>query len=458
VTDQLNVVLVVLDSARADHLSSYGYARQTMPFLDQLGREGVRFQQMISTSSWTLPSHASLFTGLFPSTHGATDENRLLASRHRLLAEYMKDAGYRTAAFCTNPWVSPQTGFGRGFDLFHTQRVAGRLAGRATLYARKASDRVLGRDDSGARRTNRALGAWLEQGGEPFFAFVHYNEPHLPFRPPGPYDRMFMPRGITSARINAVNQDANQYIAGAVQMTEEDFVILNALYDGELRYADMRLQEIADALVRQGRWDRTVLIVTADHGENLGEHHMMGHKFVLCDTLLRIPLIMRCPRLIPQGFVVDELAQLTDITPTVLDFAGVETDGGRLSGRALIKDGQATPGPAFAIAERHRPNLTVFQQRFPQFDVRRYEVRQKAIRTRREKFIWHSDEANEFYDLIRDPGEEDNLVESEAQRAEALRRALFDWFAGIERSEGDGRAPAMDAAMRGQLERLGDIE
>ncbi|OFV87191.1 MAG: hypothetical protein A3J75_02445 [Acidobacteria bacterium RBG_16_68_9] len=287
---------------------------------------------------------------------------------------------------------------------------------------------------------------------------MHYNETHLPFRPPAPYNRLFVPPGVDTARINAVNQDCNGYVAGAVHMTEEDFVILTALYDGELRYVDMRLQEVAQTLIRQGRWDRTVVIVTADHGENLGEHHMMSHKFSLYDTLLRVPLIIRSPRLVPRGFVVDELAQLTDIVPTVLALAGVAADDGRLPGRALIKDGQATPGPAFTISERHRPNLTAFQQRYPQFDTRKYDVRQKAIRTRREKLIWHSDEANELYDLVRDPHETDNLIERDSERAEVLRRTLFDWFASTERWESEAQEPAMDAVMRRQLRGLGYIE
>src|SRR5574341_890409 len=141
--EPLNVLLVVLDSVRADHMSSYGYARETTPFLDRLAREGLRFSQMIVTDPSTLPSHASLFTGLYAVTHGATDESGFLPARHRMLAEYAQAAGYRTAAFCTNPWVGPETGFGRGFDSFFTQRYQNRFASRAMLYGRRASDRLL---------------------------------------------------------------------------------------------------------------------------------------------------------------------------------------------------------------------------------------------------------------------------------------------------------------------------
>jgi arylsulfatase A-like enzyme len=131
---------------------------------------------------------------------------------------------------------------------------------------------VLGRDDSGARRTNLALLDWIDSVEEPFFALVHYNETHLRFHPPAPYDRTFMPRNVTAAQIRSVNQDCNAYIAGAAPMSEEDFVILRALYDGELRYVDMRLKEVADALAAKGKWNNTLFIVTADHGENLGDH------------------------------------------------------------------------------------------------------------------------------------------------------------------------------------------
>jgi len=456
--ERLNVLVVILDCARADHLSCYGYARETTPFLDRVAQEGVRFPNMIATAPWTLPSHAALFTGLHSVTHGATDENRFLSARYKLLPEYLKAAGYRTAAFCTNPWVSPETGFGRGFDAFYTQRHHNRLAARALLYGRKASDRLLRRDDSGARRTNHALKRWLASSPEPFFAFVHYNETHLRFHPPPPYDRMFLPRGVTASRAAAVNQDCNKYIAGQVEMTPEDFAILRALYDGEFRYVDNRLREIADFLRARGEWDRTLYIVTGDHGENLGEHGMMSHKFVLYDTLLRVPLLLRCPPRVPQGFVVDELAQMTDILPTVLRVLGIAEDTGRVQGRALLDDGRATPGPAFTISEKFRPSLVGFQKRFPSFDTRPFDVRKKAIRTKREKFIWHSDEANEFYDLIEDPGEEHNLIEREAARADALRRQLFDWLASAEKFESDAQAPELDDLMRQQLQGLGYMD
>jgi arylsulfatase A-like enzyme len=455
-TDRLNVLVAVIGCARADHCSAYGYERETTPFLEQAAREGVRVRYMVSTSPATLPANASLLTGLFPSQHGATEEAPFLDPRRQVLPALLKDAGYKTAAFCPNPWVSPETGCGRGFDSFHTQRVGGRVAGRAALYARTASDRVLGRTDAGARRTNRALLAWLERVEEPFFAFAYYGEADLPLRPPAPYDRMFMPTGIAPAQVRSVHHDSAAVAAGERPATAEDARVLNALYDGALRYVDLRLQELAAALARQGRWERTLFLVLGDHGSYLGEHGRVGHLFGLHDTVLCTPFILRGPQAVPAGFVVDELVQPTDVLPTILALAGAAALDG-LPGRPIIRDGQVSAGPAFAIAEGFRPNLSALRRRFPKLDEERLAVRRKAIRTRREKFIWRSDEANELYDLTRDPGEEHNLIERAADRAETLRQALFDWLASTERAEHE-HEQTPSAVTRRQLQRLGELE
>ena len=455
--DRLNVVLAVVGCARADHVSCYGYARETTPFLDQAAREGVRFSRMIAAAPSALPAHASLFTGLYAASHGATEETPFLSPRNKTLAEYLRAAGYRTAAFCTDPWVSPETGLGRGFNAFFTQRYHNGVAARAVSWSRRASDRLLRRGDSGARRTNHALGRWLTANDRPFFAFVHYNETHLPFHPPRPYDRMYLPHGVTAARVRAVNQDSGKYVAGQVYMGEEDFTILRALYDGALRYADMRLREVAELLRAAGQWERTLFVITGSHGENLGEHGMIGHKWGLYDTLLRVPLVLRCPLHVPQGYVIDELAQTTDILPTVLRVLDLPVEDGTVHGRPLIEQGRATPGVGFAITERFRSNLTRLQQRFPGLDLRPFDLRQKAIRTRREKFIWQSDEANQLYDVIANPGEERDLIDDEPQRAEALRRQLFDWLASVEQFE-EEPAAELEMLMRQPLRALGDVD
>lgn len=401
--DSLNVLLVVLGSARADHLSCYGYTHETTPVIDALARDGVRFSAMIASSASALSAHASLFTGTPAVVHGATEEHSSLPAGRPVLAEWFKGAGYRTAAFCTHPVVGPDTGCGRGFDAFFTQRYHNRIAARAVSLGRRASDVLLRRRDAGARRTNQALRRWLGASDQPFFAFVHYNELHA--------------------------ADG----AGLAQLSDADRESVSAPYDGALRYIDLRVGEVAEFLRRRGVWERTLMVVTADHGAHLGARTVSGQWQGLHDDLLRIPLIIHCPARLPQGFVVDELAQTTDLFRTVLQLAGIGDDEGACVGRALFATARATPGPAFVVAERFRPDLSAARRARPEFDWRPYDVRMKAIRTKREKFVWHSDEANELYDLASDPAEVRNLVDHDGTRADRLRRQLFDWLAEVQR-------------------------
>ncbi|HVM96494.1 MAG TPA: sulfatase [Candidatus Acidoferrales bacterium] len=443
--EPINVLLIVMDGVRADHLSCYGYERETTPFLDELARDGVRFSNMIATAPSTLASHAALFTGLHSVTHGATSEQPILAKRHPVLGEALKAAGYRTAAFCTNPWISPETGFGRAFDAFVTQRYDSRLATRAVSFGRRTADRLLRRADSGARRTNLGLARWLSSSQRPFFAYVHYNETHFPVQPPPQFMRRFLSKRIDNEHAEQVNTKSTQWMLPPATISDEDRTILRDLYDGTLAYIDQRVSEVASLLRANGLWDRTLIVLTADHGEYLGERGLVGHAVGLGEGLLRVPLLLRCPAVIPPGFVIDELAQSTDVAPTICTLLGLSA-ATFAHGRALIAAGRATPGPGFAIAERFRSDSLASEQFSAQVERASYDVRIKAIRTRREKFVWRSDEQNEFYDLSADPGESENLIERDTVRADLLRRQLFDWLADTDSFEGPEDEAAATAA------------
>lgn len=387
--DVMNVLLIVLEGARADHMGCYGYGRDTTPFLDGLARQGLRCGAAFTPAPALLPAAASLLTGLFAHAHGATEESGVLPPEAPTLPELLRGAGYRTAAFCPAPAVSPQAGLGRGFERFYTGRGQGRITGPAADYARRASDRVLGRRDSGARRTTQALLEWVHDVAEPFAALVVLREPASPLPPPAPYDRLF------------ADGDADPRVAW---------------HDGALRYVDMRLREVADALVAEGRWDRTLVVVTASHGAGL-DSAVPSSSFTPAG--LRIPLLLRAPAWVPRGFVVDETAQLTDIAPTVLALANVAAPDAPMQGRPLLRDGAATPGPSFAFAEAFR--------REPG------DLRRKAIRGGRAQFVWRSDEANAFYDIGRDGEAGPDRLAGDVARADRLRRALFEWLAASER-------------------------
>lgn len=402
--DTANVLVVVLEGARADHMSCYGYGRETTPFLDQLARQGVRCSSAFTTAPGLLPAFASLLTGLFPHAHGATEESGMLAAGPPALPELLRAAGYRTAAFCASPAVSPERGLGRGFDRFYAGG-AGRFTGRAADYARRASDRVLGRADAGARRTLQALLAWVRGASEPFAAVVHLRETAGTQPPPAPYDRMF-------AR-------------------EPHDAPGTPWHDGALRYSDLRLRELAEALQADGAWDRTLTVVTATHGATLDGTPESGAQWT--PSALHIPLLLRAPGRVPRGFVVDEIAQTCDIAPTILALLDIAAPDAVMQGRALLRDGAATPGPGFAFAERFRQAPA--------------DVRCKAVRNARAQFVWRSDEANAFYDLARDGEHGPDRLASEVPRADVLRRALFDWLAASERwAHAHGLAAAGEAS------------
>jgi len=376
----MNLLLVVLEGARVDHLSCYGAAAQTTPFLDQIAREGVRCTEAFTTAPAALPAHASLLTGWFACAHGATEESGVLTATPPTLPEMLRAAGYRTAAFCPDRAVSPATGCGRGFDRFYTAGNTSDLTGRAADYARRASDRVLGRADSGARRTTHALLDWVHDDPQPFAALVTFREAVLEKRPPAPYDRQFA----------APANDAQ--------------ALRRAWHAGALRYIDLRLQEVADALAAAGRWDQTIVVVTGTGGVPIDGADAFD------DSSLRIPLLMRAPGRVPAGFTLDEIAQLTDIAPTVVSLLDLPV-GLAWQGRALMRDGAVTPGPRWAFAESYRRSAE--------------DVRRKAVCGRRASFVWQSDEANRYVDRAApQPG-----VGAAAADIDRMRRVLFDWLA-----------------------------
>jgi len=455
-----NILLMVLDCTRADHLSCYGYPRPTTPFLDALAAEGTLFENMSSCAPWTLPSHASLFTGEFPTTHGATDEHRRLGDRLPTLAELLRETGYVTAAFCANPWVSRETGLGRGFDSFFSNRRGGVL-GWPLAYVSKAVDVAVGRRDSGSFHTNRAFAHWLAglKHERPFFAFVHYNETHLRYHPPARFRNLFVGPSDSRSRIRRLNQDCNAYLAGAVSMSDDDFRLLAALYDGELRHADSRLEQIAGVLQDIGRWEDTLVIVTADHGENLGEHGLMSHKFCLYETLLRVPLVLRGPG-IPRGVRSPHLAQNVDVLPTVAAAAGVPAPRyAQVAGVPLLECGRPTSWREHAFAERYRPNLTTFVRRYPRFDPVPVDVRRRAVSDGRWKLIVSSDGHRELYDLATDRAESANLAEARADQSTRLEGVLEEWLRCVERRSATVvEDPEFDRLARRQLAGLGYID
>ena len=440
--DRPNVVLVVLDTTRADLLSAYDFPAPTTPHLESIARDGIRFTRAFSTDFWTLPAHASLLTGLYPSDHGATSETNLLAPESSTLAERLRAHGYRTAAFVSNPWLSRETGFGQGFERFDEMWRGKTRHGRT--------------DRAGAERA----AAWIEErsaAGEPFFLFVNFNFAHLPYSP----DPMALsavvsrPHSVDRSRKLKKVVGTWEYLAGAYELRSEDFELLRDLYLGELRMVDDFVAEVDHAIEDAGVRHRTLLLVTSDHGENLGDHGLIDHMLSMYDTTIRVPLVARLPGRIAAGSESDELVSGIDVMPTVLAAAGIPHDD--LPGRSLLAGGAP---PEFVVAENERPlnGMKLLERNYPGFDTSRIDGPMRMLRTSRFKLI-ASERGVELYDLEQDPHEEHDLSSDRPELVASLKSKLEAWQSartGV--AAGQATNPLLDREAREQLRALGYVE
>jgi arylsulfatase A-like enzyme len=464
---RLNILLIVMDTTRADHLSCYGYPLLTTPHLDRLAEEGVLFTDAISTGGWTVPTHASLFTGTFPSFHGAQDGHPVLNKDLSTLAEVLRSYGYQTAGFTNIGWLTENTGLTRGFDTFvpiYRLYEGGSIPALTRRALAKMAWLLAGCNVADAAATNRYVKRWLthSEPDQPFFIFINYFEAHAPYRPPRSFARRFLePYGIGFAEAQRINQDPLKHITGTVSMDEKGFDVLRALYDAEIAYLDAKLGELFSYLGQQNLLNQTLIIVTADHGENIGDHGLMGHKWCLYDTLLQIPLIIRYPPLFPPGTTIADQVQLVDIFPTLLDVLNIQERGIRdqLQGFSLLPDRVADRPQQIAVAEMAGRSWKQDFRRYPGFDYRQFERDLKAIRTAQFKYIWASDGRHELYEIATDPTESQNLIDVLPEKARCLKDRLFNFINSIKyKGETAEEDFDLDRVLEQHLRALGYID
>jgi arylsulfatase A-like enzyme len=422
-----NIVLIVMDATRAQNLSCYGYQRPTTPHLERFAERAVVYEQAISTSCWSLPCHASIFTGLYPARHGADDQHQFLDRHIPTLPELLRNYGYRTLAFCTKRDIGPETGMDRGFAQFNPDH----LPASARRIARRVENgiaRMLGQRDAGLRAHLRQIGSLLPRlkaNGQPFFMFLSTVESHIPYNPPKKYWQ-FLPKGVSAKQIQELNQDRWKYMIGRAPMCERDFELLCALYDGGVAYADAGIARFLAWLEQLGMLDRTMVIIMGDHGENLGEHHLMAHGYCLYDTVVGVPLIIHYPQGTSAPGQVKYQVQPVDILPTILTMlSDTSSEVFRaLQGYDLLSSSRHD----FSVAEQAAPDLTPFYKRFPGADVSMYDRSLKMIRTDQYKYIWSSDGRHELYDLTADPKEIRNIVAERPDIADEQDQRLTEWY------------------------------
>lgn len=450
-----NIVLIVLDSVRQDHLSCYGYRRPTTPNIDRIAEDGVRFTRASATSCWTLPSHASLFTGLYPSQHRSDLDTQYLDSRHQTIASRLRNLGYRTGSISCNTFISERTNLATGFEVnidVEALRGASRPFRRRLVQAVHRRWRRLTRRDRGARQaTKLALRLMSEWANEPFFLFLNYMDCHLPYKLRSPERYQFVALG-DRGRADTVANDPFAAMARRLTLSKQDLEDLKALYDGCLYYLDRQVGLLNSRLRDLGLSDRTLMIVTSDHGESFGEHELMDHQFGLYEHLLSVPLVMRLPGERGGPTNDDRIVQHVDLVPTILDLVGSAREESISESTHSLLD---EPSRDAAFAEYLVPNLRQFHRRFPEVDVSRFDRAMRAIRTDRFKLIADRDGSTQLYDLTTDSEEREDLSAHRpdlvAQLQDRLTEFLGDWPAPV---AGD---PAHDGHddVRERLEQLG---
>jgi arylsulfatase A-like enzyme len=416
-----NVVLIVIDTVRADRLSCYGYDRPTTPRIDRLSERGIRFENVASTSSWTLPAHASLFTGLPPIRHGATQEHTRLDEVAATLAELLGAGGYATFGASANPVVSKRSGLARGFESF------------VETWRMNRQPRMSPR----AQHPNLLAVRQFLRGLEPdrrFFLFVNYIEPHGPYQPPEPHRSRFLAQGFSpSSLAAALERRMPEYYLDPSSVSADELAVLNDLYDGEIAYVDQLVGELVDHIEETGRLDETLLVVTSDHGEHLGDHGHFRHVFSLYNSAVRVPLIALLPGGGRAGEVREEPVSLADLFVTILAQAGVGAPPSQREGRdVLAEPGEAGATPLFAEYYYPLQVLTLFPKRGATIHpaaLRPYLRRLRSVELDGMRLIWSSDGRHELFDLRSDPHELRNLAANRAAAAhrERLHGLLRDY-------------------------------
>lgn len=349
----LNVVLVILDAAQRARFGVYGNERGTTPSIDALAREGLVFDDAVTTAPYTLAATASLFTGRTPPRHGVIEKRHRLGPDARTLAEAFRDAGYATAAFSANIFVTRRYGMDRGFDTFEELF---RRPGLAPIVPAAAFDGPV-------HEWLRAAAGPARAGERPFFLYLHYIQPHEPYDvgPPDAYTGLDPAyRGPVDGKVETIYR----ILDGSLQLDDADRRQLARLYEGNLRYADAAVGRLVDELRALDLLENTLLLVTSDHGEALGERGLYGHNSSVDETMTAIPLVVRLPEgmAAPRGRRLATPVSTVDLAPLALETAGLTVPPG-VEGRNPLRTLAAEPGPArirYARTAGARPDVAIW--------------------------------------------------------------------------------------------------
>ncbi len=415
-----SVILVTIDTLRSDAVSFMGQRRKTTPFLDQLADKGIIFTRALATSPWTAPSMASIFTCLYPTSHGVVEglvervfksgdvdcqlyKQPLLSSSFTVLAEVFRSGGYKTVGIPANLHLQAGTGFDQGFDHYYGQ--AKFLTGdRLNKQVRALMTKTFGED----WRTT-----WKEQ---PTFLWLHYFDPHDAYFAREPWIETYAPEYSTDKEVFPSGMRMKQLKDNFEPPFDEIAPNLEALYHSEVNFVDRQIRSIFEDL---GVDESVLVIITSDHGEEFADHNGLGHGHTLYEELVRVPLVIYWPAALPRGVRVDDVVSILDVYPTLSELAGLEVPSG-LQGRSLLP-----------LLDEDRPT----HRRVEHMELHPPHEALRAVCDGRWKLILpgNPDSDLQLFDLAADPGEKHNDAARNPDVVKRLKSLDDEWYGNLSR-------------------------
>lgn len=471
-----NILWIVWDTVRADYLGLYGYNKPTTPFLDKWSQEARVFENCVSVASTTVPTHASMFTGLMPSEHRRSNTENYLGDEFTTIAELLQSSGYQTYLYSANPHISRKRNFTQGFDTaehpwddkykYEALRV---VRGKIAPQDRSSELTVNIRSSRISQWMIKASGELAQRGVEkwltnckrnrPFFIFLNYMEAHQPYVPPESYrERLMNAEQVkNSYKVDRSWAALWSYTFGKKQYSKQETELTRLTYAATVAELDGMLENLLKSLEAGGYLDNTIVVVTSDHGEHLGEHHMLDHQYSVYEQLMRVPLVIRYPQRFSPGRDTRPVMN-SDLFPTVLELAGIEIPEGLQSKavsllrprdeRIRVGEYPSYPMHAFNAVKRVYPN----------FDPTPWCRSLRAVYQAENKYIWASDGRYELYNLAADPGESKNLIDTEANLTKKLAGIHDRWVVSLNTGKAQTqRGPALTEEERKRLESLGYV-
>jgi arylsulfatase A-like enzyme len=432
--DLPNVILLTMDTVRADHLSIYGYERETSPNLKQLSQESTLYKWAIASGDMTLPTHASIFTGMYARQHGSHfskifPSGKPLSNKLLTIAEILSERGYLTMGVVANKgYLSRHFGMDQGFQYYDVRLPVPFLASTPPFYLRRSIRDALTHFvprslyDMTTRRAeeiNREVFSLLnklQEYDKPFFLFINYMDAHNPYIPPPPFDELY-PGKNESFTSTDYYKLYDSVMALERKPTSKEYNHLISQYDGGIAYIDFNIGKLIERLKELGLYDNSLIIITSDHGEVFGERDLFNHAVSVYQDQIYIPLIIKYPH-VNEGSIVNNTVSVVDLMPTIVDVLGHKVPGD-IQGQSLFQP-------------EYRNSKVIISESFPSGDMLKRHTRfnriERAIFSGPYKFISTTAGKKELYNLLEDPNEENNLYNMEDSIAIELESKLNKWI------------------------------